>query len=323
MSKSNKKEQNDFEEKLIDLSSLSKKELVQKAKKFSKQYCVGDGNGFKLKDYETKASFNLGEEGKPLVKQTLEIGVEALAALQDVLYAQDKWSVLLIFQAMDAAGKDGAIKHVMSGVNPQGCQVFSFKAPSSEDLDHDFLWRCQKHLPERGRIGIFNRSYYEEVLVVRVHEQILKSQKLPEKLFTKDIWEDRFEDIRNFEKYLHRNGTIVIKFFLNVSKKEQKERFIERVDNPDKNWKFSAADAKERGYWNDYMDAYEELIKNTSTKKSPWYVIPADNKSYARIAVASAVITALEELDLEYPKVSEAKIAELQEIKRALLNEED
>jgi PPK2 family polyphosphate:nucleotide phosphotransferase len=323
MSKSNKKEQNDFEERLIDFSTLSKKELVQRAKKFSKQYCVGDGDGFKLKDYETKASFNLGEEGKPLVKQTLEMGVEALAAMQDVLYAQDKWSVLLIFQAMDAAGKDGAIKHVMSGINPQGCQVSSFKAPSSEDLDHDFLWRCQKHLPERGRIGIFNRSYYEEVLVVRVHEQILKSQKLPEKLFTKDIWENRFEDIRNFEKYLHRNGTIVIKFFLNVSKKEQKERFIERVDNPDKNWKFSAADAKERDYWDDYMHAYEELIKNTSTKKSPWYVIPADNKSYARIAVASAIITALEELDLEYPKVSQAKIEELQAVKQALLNEED
>ena len=323
MSKSNKKEQNDFEERLIDLNSLSKKELVQRAKKFSKQYCVGDGDGFKLKDYETKASFNLGEEGKPLVKQTLEMGVEALAAMQDVLYAQDKWSVLLIFQAMDAAGKDGAIKHVMSGINPQGCQVSSFKAPSSEDLDHDFLWRCQKHLPERGRIGIFNRSYYEEVLVVRVHEQILKSQKLPEKLFTKDIWENRFEDIRNFEKYLNRNGTIVIKFFLNVSKKEQKERFIERVDNPDKNWKFSAADAKERGYWDDYMHAYQELIKNTSTKKSPWYVIPADNKSYARIAIASAIITTLEELDLEYPKVSEAKIAELQAVKQALLNEED
>ncbi|HSD06641.1 polyphosphate kinase 2 family protein [Flavobacterium sp.] len=323
MSKSNKKEQNDLEENQIDLNSLSKKELIQKAKKFSKQYNVGDGAGFKLKDYETKASFNLGGEGKIFVDQTLQLGVKALATMQDILYAQDKWSVLLIFQAMDAAGKDGAIKHVMSGVNPQGCQVFSFKAPSSEDLDHDFLWRCQKHLPERGRIGIFNRSYYEEVLVVRVHEQILKSQKLPEKLFTKDIWEDRFEDIRNFEKYLHRNGTIVIKFFLNVSKNEQKKRFIERVDNPDKNWKFSASDAKERAYWDDYMHAYEELIKNTSTKKNPWYVIPADNKSYARIAIASAIITAMEELELEYPKVSEAKIVELQEVKRALLNEED
>lgn len=323
MSKSNKKELNEFEENLIDLNILSKKELLQRAKKFSKQYCVGDGDGFKLKDYETKAGFNLGEEGKPLVDQTLQMGVNALAAMQDTLYAQDKWSLLLIFQAMDAAGKDGAIKHVMSGVNPQGCQVFSFKAPSSEDLDHDFLWRCQKHLPERGRIGIFNRSYYEEVLVVRVHEQILKGQKIPEKLITKDIWEERFQDIRNFEKYLARNGTIVLKFFLNVSKKEQKKRFIERVDNPDKNWKFSAADAKERGYWDDYMHAYQELIQNTSTKKSPWYVIPADNKSYARIAIASAIITALDEMDLEYPKVSAEKIAELNAVKKALLDEED
>jgi PPK2 family polyphosphate:nucleotide phosphotransferase len=323
MSKSNKKELSDFEEKLIDLSALSKKELIQRAKKFSKQYCVGDGDGFKLKDYETKASFNLGDEGKPLVNQTLQMGVDALAAMQDILYAQDKWSLLLVFQAMDAAGKDGAIKHVMSGVNPQGCQVSSFKAPSSEDLDHDFLWRCQKHLPERGRIGIFNRSYYEEVLVVRVHEQILKSQKLPEKLITKDIWEERFQDIRNFEKYLTRNGTIVLKFFLNVSKGEQKKRFIERVDDPDKNWKFSAADAKERGYWDDYMHAYQDLIKNTSTKKSPWYVIPADNKSYARIAIASAIITALEEMDLEYPKVSAEKIAELNAVKKALLEEKD
>ncbi|WP_281636699.1 polyphosphate kinase 2 family protein [Flavobacterium marginilacus] len=323
MSKSNKKEPNDFEENLIDLNSLSKKELIQRAKKFSKQYCVGDGDNFKLKDYETKASFNLGEEGKPLVNQTLQMGVDALAAMQEVLYAQDKWSLLLVFQAMDAAGKDGAIKHVMSGVNPQGCQVFSFKAPSSEDLDHDFLWRCQKHLPERGRIGIFNRSYYEEVLVVRVHEQILKSQKIPEKLVTKDIWDERFQDIRNFEKYLTRNGTIVLKFFLNVSKKEQKKRFIERVDDPDKNWKFSASDAKERGYWDDYMHAYQELIKNTSTKKSPWYVIPADNKSYARIAIASAIITALEEMDLEYPKVSAEKIAELNAVKQALLDEND
>ena len=323
MSKSNNKKSNDFEENARELGNLSKKELVKKAKNFSKQYCVGNGEGFKLKDYETKASFNLGEEGKPLVKETLQIGVDALAAMQDILYAQDKWSLLIIFQAMDAAGKDGAIKHVMSGVNPQGCQVSSFKAPSSEDLDHDFLWRCQKHLPERGRIGIFNRSYYEEVLVVRVHEAILKGQKLPEKLVTKDIWEDRFQDIRNFEKYLNRNGTIVIKFFLNVSKEEQKERFIERIEDPEKNWKFSAGDVKERGYWNDYMHAYEELIKNTSTEKSPWYVIPADNKSYARIAIASAIITALDEMDLEYPTVSEEKLAELQAVKKALLAEND
>jgi PPK2 family polyphosphate:nucleotide phosphotransferase len=305
----------------MDLSTLSKKSIIDRAKKFSKQYCVGNGNDFRLEDYETKASFNLGPEGKSQVSETLEIGVNALSAMQDILYAQDKWSLLIIFQAMDAAGKDGAIKHVMSGINPQGCQVSSFKAPSSEELDHDFLWRCQKHLPERGRIGIFNRSYYEEVLVVRVHEAILKGQKLPEKLVTKDIWEDRFQDIRNFEKYLNRNGTIVIKFFLNVSKDEQKERFIERIDDPDKNWKFSVGDVKERGYWKDYMHAYEELIKNTSTEKSPWYVIPADNKSYARIAIASAIIHALDEMDLEYPTVSEEKIAELQVVKKALLEE--
>jgi len=321
MAKSNNKKSNNFEKNAKELNTLSKKELIKRAKNFSKQYCVGKGEDFKLKDYETKASFDLGEEGKTLVNETLQLGVEALSAMQDILYAQDKWSLLLIFQAMDAAGKDGAIKHVMSGVNPQGCQVSSFKAPSSEELDHDFLWRCQKHLPERGRIGIFNRSYYEEVLVVRVHEQILKGQKLPEKLITKDIWEDRFQDIRNFEKYLNRNGTVVIKFFLNVSKKEQKERFIERVDDPDKNWKFSAADAKERGFWDDYMFAYEELIKNTSTEKSPWYVIPADNKSYARIAIASAIINALDEMELEYPTVSAEKLAELQAVKKALLEE--
>lgn len=314
---------NNFEKNALELNTLSKKELIKKAENFSNQYCVGKGEDFRLKDYETKASFDLGSEGKSLVKETLQIGVDALATMQDILYAQDKWSLLVIFQAMDAAGKDGAIKHVMSGVNPQGCQVSSFKAPSSEELDHDFLWRCQKHLPERGRIGIFNRSYYEEVLVVRVHEQILMNQKLPEKLITQDIWEDRFQDIRNFEKYLNRNGTVVIKFFLNVSKKEQKERFIERIDDPDKNWKFSTGDVKERAYWDDYMHAYEELIKNTSTEKSPWYVIPADNKSYARIAIASAIITALDELDLEYPTVSDEKIAELQEIKKSLLEEKD
>ena len=311
----NKKRKVDLE----NLSSLSKKELIKQAKKFSKKYCVGDGKNFKLKDYDSKPSLDLGTEDKPLIKQTLQLGVDALAAMQDILYAQDRWSLLVIFQAMDAAGKDGAIKHVMSGVNPQGCQVSSFKAPSPEDLDHDFLWRCQKHLPERGRIGIFNRSYYEEVLVVRVHEKILKSQKLPEELVTKDIWDKRFKDIRNFEKYLARNGTIIIKIFLNVSRDEQKKRFIERVDDPDKNWKFSAADARERGYWKDYMTAYEEMIQNTSTEDAPWYVIPADNKSYARIAVASAIIEALDGMNLEYPKVSDEKIAELQEIKKQLL----
>ncbi|HJY13818.1 MAG TPA: PPK2 family polyphosphate kinase, partial [Flavobacterium sp.] len=266
MSKKDKIKSKNLNSASSNLKALSKKELLHKAKKFSEQYCVGDDKNFVLKD---KPTSYFGNESKSVIKETLQIGVKALATMQDILYAQDKWSVLLIFQAMDAAGKDGAIKHVMSGINPQGCQVSSFKGPSSEELDHDYLWRCQKHLPERGRIGIFNRSYYEEVLVVRVHEQILKSQKIPEKLVTDDIWENRFEDIRNFEKYLNRNGTVVIKFFLNVSKEEQKRRFIERVDNPDKNWKFSATDAKERGYWDDYMHAYEELIKNTSTKKSP------------------------------------------------------
>lgn len=320
MSKNNKKKHKKTEENDNVLKKISKKELLHRAKKFSEQFCVGDDKDFSLKDKPTCYS---GDEDKAIIQKTLKMGVKALAAMQDILYAQDKWSVLVIFQAMDAAGKDGAIKHVMSGINPQGCQVSSFKGPSSEELDHDYLWRCQKHLPERGRIGIFNRSYYEEVLVVRVHEAILKGQKIPEKLITKDIWENRFEDIRNFEKYLTRNGTIVIKFFLNLSKDEQKKRFIERVDNPDKNWKFSAADAKERGYWDDYMHAYEELIKNTSTKKSPWYVIPADNKSYARIAIASAIIHALDEMDLEYPKVSPEKIAELNEVKKALLEEKD
>lgn len=317
----NQNDSNEFEKNTKNI--MTKKELVKKAKKFSKKYCVGKGNNFRLKDYETKAKFKLGSEGKPLINETLQMGIDALSAMQDILYAQDKWSLLVIFQAMDAAGKDGAIKHVMSGVNPQGCQVSSFKSPSSEELDHDFLWRCQRHLPERGRIGIFNRSYYEETLVVRVHDAILKSQKLPQKLISKNIWEERFEDIRNFEKYLHRNGTIVIKIFLNVSKEEQKKRFIKRVDDPDKNWKFSDADVRERAYWDDYMHAYEELIKNTSTKKSPWYVIPADNKWYARIAIASAIITALDQMNLEYPTVSKEKIVELNTIKRILLEEED
>ncbi len=308
-------------DKIKTLGTLNKKDLIKRAEKFSEKYCVGDDEKFKLKKYLTQPDMKLGSDDKPLVKETLQVGVDALATMQDILYAQDRWSLLVIFQAMDAAGKDGAIKHVMSGVNPQGCQVSSFKAPSAEDLDHDFLWRCQKHLPERGRIGIFNRSYYEEVLVVRVHENILKAQKLPKKLITEDIWEERFKDIRNFEKYLARNGTIVIKIFLNVSKDEQKKRFIELVDDPDKNWKFSSADARERKYWDSYMEAYDEMIRQTSTKESPWYVIPADNKPYARIAVASAIINALERMDLEYPKVSKEKIAELNEIKKELLAE--
>jgi len=306
---------------LDEVNSLSKKELISRAKKFSNSYCVGDGKNFKLKDYPTQDYHDIKKKEKVAAKELLQMGVKTLAMMQDMMYAQDKWSLLLIFQAMDAAGKDGAIKHVMSGLNPQGCQVTSFKAPSAEDLDHDFLWRCKKRLPERGRIGIFNRSYYEEVLVVRVHEQILHSQKIPKKLVTKKIWEERFSDIRHFEDYLNRNGTVVIKFFLNLSRNEQKKRFLDRIDNPDKNWKFSASDAKERKYWDDYMKAYEQMITYTSTEKSPWYVIPADNKPYARIAVASAVINAMDSLDFSYPEVSKEKITELQVVKEELLSE--
>jgi PPK2 family polyphosphate:nucleotide phosphotransferase len=319
--KSSDKIKSDLGSRLEDISTLSKKELRERARKFSKKYLVGDGEDFKLDNYSTDPNIDLGPEDKPMMQQTLQLGVDVLADLQDILYAQDKWSLLLIFQAMDAAGKDGAIKHVMSGVNPQGCQVTSFKGPSPEELDHDFLWRCMKQLPERGRIGIFNRSYYEEVLVVRVHEQILRAQKLPEKLITDDIWKERFKDIRNFEKYLYRNGTKVVKFFLNVSKNEQKKRFIERIDNPDKNWKFSTADAKERTFWKDYMKAYEEMIQKTSTKEAPWYVVPADNKSFARIVIASAVINALTGMDLEYPEVTKEKVAELKALRQTLMDD--
>ncbi|HPE77336.1 MAG TPA: polyphosphate kinase 2 family protein [Draconibacterium sp.] len=305
-----------------ELDSLSHKELIERAKDFAKQYCVGDGKNFSLKNYPTDDYPELKKNEKQIFKDLLQMGVETLASMQDKMYAQDKWSLLIIFQAMDAAGKDGAIKHVMSGLNPQGCEVNSFKAPSAEEIDHDFLWRCAKRLPERGRIGIFNRSYYEEVLVVRVHQQILQAQKIPEKLITEDIWDERFQDIRNFEEHLHRNGTIIIKFFLNISPDEQKKRFIERIDNPDKNWKFSASDAKERKYWNDYMNAYEQLIINTSTENSPWYVIPADDKPYARIAVAAAIISAMDSMDLKYPEVGPEKIAELQKIREELMGDE-
>ena len=245
--------------------------------------------------------------------------MEALAELQDMLYGQDRWSVLLIFQAMDAAGKDGTIKHVMSGVNPQGCQVSSFKGPTSTDLDHDYLWRCVKELPERGRIGIFNRSYYEETLAVRVHPEFLAAQKLPEECVTKHIWDERFQDIRAFERYLHRNGTIVLKFFLHVSKNEQKKRFLERLDLPEKNWKFSATDAKSRAFWDDYMEAYEETIRETATKDSPWYVVPADNKWFTRVVVAAAVIDALPSLGFALPESQRGEEEELATARKALL----
>lgn len=292
--------------------------IIRKASEFAEPFRVNNGKKFRLKDFDPGDTQGFDSEDKPRAKEALAIGVQALAELQDKLYAQDNWAILLIFQAMDAAGKDGAIKHVMSGVNPQGCQVYSFKSPSAEDLEHDYLWRCMKCLPNRGNIGIFNRSYYEETLVVRVHPEYLAKEKLPQELLGKGIWEERFHDIRNFESYLSHNGVLVRKFFLNVSKKEQKRRFIERVDNPDKNWKFSAADMNERGFWDDYMDAYEDMIRNTATKESPWYVVPADNKWFTRVVVAAAVIDALASLDLKYPEVSKEALKKLAEAKREL-----
>ena len=294
-------------------------EVIKRAKRFAEPFLVANGKKFRLDDFDPDDTLDLTSEDKRRAKEALSLGVDVLADLQDMLYAQNQWAVLLIFQAMDAAGKDGAIKHVMSGVNPQGCQVFSFKGPSSEDLDHDFMWRCSKALPERGRIGIFNRSYYEETLVVRVHPEILKKQQIPNKYLTDDIWENRFEDIRSYERYLSRNGVAIRKFFLHVSEDEQKRRFLARLDDPDKNWKFSANDAKERNYWNDYMHAYEETIRNTATEYAPWYVVPADNKWFSRVVVASAVIEALASLDLAYPTVDDKKLDELRVARATLL----
>ncbi len=298
-----------------------KKKTEKKIRGLIDPFRITKGKDFRLKDIDPEDTLDFTKEAdKPKAKEALAMGVAALAEFQDKLYAQDKWAVLLIFQAMDAAGKDGAIKHVMSGVNPQGCQVYSFKGPSAEDLDHDYLWRCMKCLPNRGQIGIFNRSYYEEVLVVRVHPEFLAKQKMPPKLVGKHIWDERYEDIRNFEKYLSRNGVVVVKFFLHVSKKEQKRRFLERIDLPVKNWKFSANDAAERDYWDDYMEAYEEMIRGTATKHSPWYVVPADNKWFTRVVVAAAVIDALDNLHLAYPKVDDAKLKELAAAKKKLLS---
>jgi PPK2 family polyphosphate:nucleotide phosphotransferase len=296
-----------------------KQKLLQKARKLAKPFGVKDGGKFRLKDVDPADTLGLNSEAKPRAVEELQIGVSALAEFQDMLYAQGKWAVLLIFQAMDAAGKDGTIKHVMSGVNPQGCQVFSFKSPSIEELDHDFLWRCVKCLPNRGHIGIFNRSYYEEVLVVRAHPEFLDKQKIPPVLVTKDIWQERFHDIRSFERYLSRNGIKVVKFFLHVSKKEQKRRFLEIAKDPDKNWKFSASDMAERHHWNEYQDFYEDMIRNTATKDSPWYVVPADNKWFSRLVVVAAVVETLASLDLAYPKVDKVRLKEIAKAQKALL----
>ena len=299
---------------------MKSKDLFDRARLLAERYRITNGKNFRLKDVDPSDTAWLKDEQKPQAKEVLQEGIAALAELQEMLYAQDRWSVLLIFQAMDAAGKDGAIKHVMSGVNPQGCQVFSFKAPTSEDLDHDYLWRCLRCLPERGRIGIFNRSYYEETLAVRVHPELLAQQKLPKKLVNKRIWEERFNDIGNVESYLAHNGTVVCKFFLHVSKDEQLKRFLSRLDEPEKNWKFSSSDAHGRDYWADYMKAYEETIRNTASKNAPWYVIPADNKWFTRIVVAAVVIDTLKSLDLHFPKVDDAKREELAGIRNILMD---
>jgi len=288
-----------------------------KTHKLAKSYRISEGKHFRMKD------FNPADTGhwhsREHAQKALEDGIARMSELQDKLYAQDRWAVLLIFQAMDAAGKDGAIKHVMSGVNPQGCQVYSFKAPSEEELQHDFLWRTTRNLPERGHIGIFNRSYYEEVLVVRVHPEILKSQKVSPSLVGKNIWQERFEDIRSFERHMARNGTVIRKFFLHLSKKEQKQRFLARLEEPEKNWKFSAADIHEREYWDDYQKAYEEMIQNTATAHAPWYVVPADNKWFTRLAISAAIVETLEELNLSYPQVDKKKREQLAAARRALL----
>ncbi len=287
------------------------------ARKLIKAFRVEDGRGFRLKDFDPADTGDLNSE--EAAKEHLAKGMARVAELQDMLYAQDRWAVLLLIQAMDAAGKDGIIKHVMSGVNPQGCQVSSFKAPSPEELDHDYMWRAARRIPERGCIGIFNRSYYEETLVVRVHPEILQSQHIPSSLVTGDIWKDRFQDICSYERYLSRNGIVVRKFFLHLSRKEQKKRFLARLDQPEKNWKFSAADVKERGSWDAYMQAYEDMIRHTATPHAPWYVIPADNKWFTRVVAAAAIVDTLEQLQLHYPVVDGEKRKQLLEARAELL----
>ncbi len=295
-----------------------KKSQLKNVAKILEPYRVTRGKKFRLKDIDPKDTAHLNSEDKAEAKEMLARGVEWLAEQQDMLYAQDHWAVLLVFQAMDAAGKDGTIKHVTSGINPQGCQVTSYKQPSSEELDHDYLWRYMRNVPARGQIGIFNRSYYEELLVVKVHEELLARQKMHPSLVTKKIWEQRYEDISNYEKYLVRNGVVVLKFFLHVSKAEQKRRFMERLDQPEKNWKFSASDVAERGHWSEYQDAYEEAIRGTASKHAPWYVVPADNKWFTRLIVAGAVVDAIAGLKLQYPVIGPEKRKALAAARRTL-----
>jgi PPK2 family polyphosphate:nucleotide phosphotransferase len=301
---------------------MNDKDFLKQARKYSEPFCVTNGKKFRLKDVDPADTLDFESDEKPKAQEALAAGVEVLAELQEKLWAQDRWAVLIIFQAMDAAGKDGAIKHVMSGVNAQGCEVTSFKAPSAEELDHDFLWRCAKRLPERGRLGIFNRSYYEETLVVRVHQNFLAGQKLPENLKTKNIWKRRFRDITHFERYLTHNGILVLKFFLHVSKEEQQKRFLERIDDASKNWKFSLNDVREREHWDDYMDAYEQTIRQTASKYAPWYVVPADNKWFTRLVVAAAIVENMSSLDLEFPKLDKEQLEALQAAKQSLAADE-
>src|SRR5438552_554891 len=288
---------------------MKHRKQLKEASRIVEKYCIIKGEKFRLKDYDP-ADTN-GVKSKQHAENILERRIGLLSDMQEKLYAQDRWALLLIFQAMDAAGKDGAIKHVMSGVNPQGCDVHSFKAPSNEELDHDCLWRTHRCIPSRGKIGIFNRSYYEEVLVVRVHPPLLRAEKLPDRLITKHIWDERYEDINAFERYLARNGVVIRKFFLHVSKEEQKKRFLERLEDSKKNWKFSMADVQERSFWKDYQEAYEEMIQQTATKYAPWYVVPADNKWFTRLVVAGAILESLNELNLSFPDVEKAKRKEL------------
>lgn len=288
-----------------------------KLEKLCARFRIDKPDDFRLRDIDPADCCGLSIE-KDEAKEMLAESVKRMSKLQEKLYAQDRWAVLLIFQAMDAAGKDGAIKHVMSGINPQGCQVFSFKAPTSHELDHDFMWRTTIALPERGRIGVFNRSYYEEVLVVRAHPDILGRQKLPESLVGKDIWKERFEDIRAFERYLARNGTLILKFMLHVSKEEQARRFLERLEDPAKNWKFSMGDVEERRRWDDYMRFYEDCIRQTSRPHAPWFVVPADNKWFTRLVISSAIVEAMEALDLHFPHVDDRALAGMQQARQAL-----
>lgn len=290
--------------------------------KIARRFRIDDTKKFQLSDHDPDETAGLSID-KDEAKDMLADGVKRLSDLQEKLYAHDRWSVLLVFQAMDAAGKDGVIKHVMTGVNPQGCQVHAFKAPSPEELDHDFLWRVAMRLPERGRIGIFNRSHYEEVLVVRVHPEFLDRQRLPRDLAGKDIWEARYKSIRGFERHLARNGTLVLKFFLNVSRGEQRKRFLDRLEEPAKRWKFSAGDIAERARWDDYMSAYQDMIRETSTPEAPWYVVPANNKWFTRLVVAAAVVDAMEQLNLAFPVVDPAAEKQMAEIRKALLAEKN